>query len=106
MNVSKGCVLAEYRYEIAFYELFLIFRFVHCTKFHPKNRSPNISKHVSGHKSCSLLVNNSRWPGRFRLKKTSRCAEADSQVPLPRPAPVDVEGSNLDGIFAPKMSIG
>ena len=49
---------------------------------------------------CRLLVKNiHRWPGRCRLKKTTRCAEADSQVPLPRPAFVDVEGSNLDGIF-------
>ena len=61
----------------------------------PKNRSPNC---------CCLLVKNiHRWPGRCRLKKkTSRCAEVDSGSTL-TPAFVDVEGSNLDRIFASNM---
>ena len=36
-------------------------------------------------------------------KQPDAPSKADSQVPLPRPAPVDVEGSDLDGIFVSKM---
>ena len=43
------------------------------------------------------------WRCRTRRKRPDAPLKADSQVPLPRPAPVDVEGSDLDGIFVSKM---
>ena len=65
------------------------------TKAGPNNFCPQ---------KCRLL-SPLAWRCRTRRKRPLVDAplKADSQVPLPRPAPVDVEGSNLDRIFASNM---